>query len=64
MKNMSMTKNYKINFGYGLSPKWYSLRGAKIACQAFMRKSGANWLYVTEFKNGRPINSFLIERSK
>ena len=62
MKSSSATRNYKINLGYGLSPKWYSLRGAKIACQAFMRKSGTNWLYVTEFKNGNPIESILIER--
>lgn len=42
---------FKINYGYGTSKKQYNtLKGAKIACRAFFKKSNVNWLDVVEIR--------------
>jgi hypothetical protein len=61
MGNSAM-RNYKINFGYGDSPKFYTLRGAKIAASRFianMPKTGlANKVEIVRFENGASVDRF------
>ena len=43
---------FKINYAFGPAKKSYStLKGAKIACAAWFRKSSDQWLDVVEIQN-------------
>ncbi len=43
---------FKINYAFGPAKKSYStLKGAKIACAAWFRKSSDQWFDVVEIQN-------------
>jgi hypothetical protein len=50
---------FRINHGYGLDKKQYkTLKGARIACRAFIKSTGVSWASIVEFRNGSPFHTF------